>query len=524
MAFVLVQHLDPKHESRLAELLTRITRMPVLEVADHRPVEPDHVYVIPPNTVMTLSHDGLHLAPRGDVPGQHLPIDHFFRSLAENRQSAAIGVVLSGNGSDGTVGLEEIKAAGGITFAQDDSAAFSGMPQSAIASGCVDFVLAPDEIARELVRVGRHPYILPGDSGGAAVVPEPGTDDPFKGVIDLLRNSTGVDFSGYRDSTVQRRIQRRMVLHRRERLADYLEHLQGDRAELDALYHDILISVTSFFRGPETFEALKHTVFPEIFKVKTPTTPIRLWVAGCSTGQEAYSLAMVLLEFLDGRPFRPPIQIFATDLSDTVSLQRARDGEYHANIEAEVSPERLRRFFSKLNGKYRIAKTIRDFCVFAKQNVAADPPFSRMDLISCRNLLIYLSPVVQRRVIPTFHYALNPGGYLLLGASESIGPFADLFTTVDHRHRVYLKNPSASRQYPHFATRALVGSPADGPRPSAPSISPSDWQREADRLALGHYAPPGVLVNDALDVLQFRGQTGPYLTPPRGSRASSCSR
>jgi two-component system, chemotaxis family, CheB/CheR fusion protein len=244
-------------------------------------------------------------------------------------------------------------------------------------------VLAPAEIARELERIGRHPYVLPpqADASGSEV------GDPFRGIVELLRSSTGVDFGAYRDTTIQRRIRRRMLLQRRERLADYLQHLQGDRVELDALYHDILINVTSFFRGPETFEILKQAVFPAIWKTKTPATPIRFWVPGCSTGQEAYSLAMVLLEFLDDRPFRPPIQIFATDLSDAVSLQRAREGEYPGNIEAEVSPERLRRFFSKQNDRYRIDKTIRDSCVFAKQNVAADPPFSRVDLVSCRNLL-----------------------------------------------------------------------------------------------------------------------------------------
>ena len=507
MAFVLVQHLDPKHESRLAGLLARTTRLPVLEVSDRCPVQPDHVYVIPPNTVMTLSEDGLHLAPRNDVPGQHLPIDHFFKSLAEQRQTASIGVVLSGNGSDGTVGLEEIKAAGGITFAQNESASFSGMPKSAIGSGCVDFVLAPDEIARELARIGRHPYVRP----APADAPSSEVGDAFRGIVELLRSSTGVDFGAYRDTTIQRRIKRRMLLLRRERLADYLEHLRGDRAELDALYHDILISVTSFFRGPETFEALKHAVFPAIFKMKTSATPIRFWVPGCSTGQEAYSLAMVLLEFLDDRPFRPPIQIFATDLSDAVSLHRAREGEYPGNIEAEVSPERLRRFFSKQGDRYRIDKTIRDSCVFAKQNVAADPPFSRVDLVSCRNLLIYLSPILQRRVIPTFHYSLNPGGFLLLGASESVGSFSDLFTPVDHRHRIYVKNVSAGRQYPHFSAAAVSGLSAAVSHAGAPSISAGDWQREADRLALGQYAPPGVLVNDGLEVLQLRGHTGPYL-------------
>ena len=274
--------------------------------------------------------------------------------------------------------------------------------------------------------------------------------------------------------------------------------------------------MTSFFREPQTFEVLKESVFPEILKTKSQDTPIRVWVPGCSTGQEAYSLAIALVEFLEQQPVRPPIQIFATDLGDTVSLVKAREGVYPENIEAEVSPERLRRFFTKEQETYRISKSIRDMCAFAKQNVTADPPFSHLDLISCRNVLIYLTPVVQKRVIPTFHYALNPSGFLLLGASETVGSFAGLFGVVDPKFRIYAKKAAGLRQYPHFHGEATYARESADIQVTPLSVSSADWQREADRVVLREYAPAGVLVNDDFDILQFRGQTGDYLAPPPG--------
>ena len=392
MAFVFVQHLDPKHESKLDSILAKSAAMPVHEATHGMKVEPNNIYVIPPNSTMTVVKSVLQLAPRGELQLHHLPVDSFFKSLAEDRQSGAIGVVLSGTGSDGTLGLEDIKAAGGITFAQDEqSAKYSGMPLSATRSGCVDVVLPPAEIAHELSRIAQHPYVMapPADEHAAALVAD---EANFRKILALLRSSYGVDFTSYRDTTIRRRMMRRMVLNVKEDMADYAQSLEKNRTELDALYHDILINVTSFFREPETFEALKTTVFPEMLKGKSQGSPLRIWAPGCSTGQEAYSLAIALTEFLDEKIDRPSIQIFATDLSDQVSLQKARDGLYPENITGEVSPERLRRFFTKEDGKYRVNKTIRDMCLFAKQNVAADPPFSRVDLISCRNLLIYLSP------------------------------------------------------------------------------------------------------------------------------------
>jgi two-component system CheB/CheR fusion protein len=518
MAFVLVQHLDPRHESRLGDILAKSSKMPVLEAVQGQAVMQNHIYVIPPNTTMTLQDGKLLLVPRGDTRNPHLPIDIFFKSLAATRHSGAIGVILSGAGSDGTLGLEEIKAAGGITFAQDElTAKYPDMPQSAVRSGCIDVVLPPDGIAAELVRISQHPYLAPKEIEKTEK-PSRSDEESFQQILSLLRKGVGVDFRAYRDTTIRRRIMRRMVLHTKDNLAEYTELLENSSAELEALYQDILINVTSFFREPESFEALKSLVFPEVVRNRSSMAPFRIWVPGCSTGQESYSLAMVLVEYLEEKGVRAPIQIFATDLSDTVSLHKAREGVYPENIEAEVSPERLRRFFTKEDSKYRINKAIRDICIFAKQNVAADPPFSRVDLISCRNLLIYLAPPLQKRVIPTFHYALNPHGFLLLGNSETIGSFSDLFTLVDQKNRIYSKKASASRQYPHFNVDELqIGrGPVGLTRGNLAPTSNTEWQREADRLVIGQFSPVGVLVNDNFDVIQFRGPTSRYLTPPQG--------
>ncbi|MGZ9158396.1 MAG: chemotaxis protein CheB, partial [Nitrospira sp.] len=521
MAFVLVQHLDPKHASNLCEILSKVTSIPVLEASQDLAVRANHIYVIAPNTTLTIVHGKLRLTARGEARQLHLPIDLFLKSLAAEHRTHAIAVILSGSGTDGTVGVEEVRAAGGITMAQDErSAKYPSMPQSAVRSGCVDLVLPPEAIARELARIGQHPYLVPSHTEGSALpsVPEkrtPASDDDFNKILALLHAAFGVDFRGYRDGTLRRRIQRRMVLNTHEDLADYAQQLQQNRLELDALYRDVLINVTSFFREPESFEALKRTVFPQIIEGKAANKPIRIWAPGCSTGQEAYSLAMALLEFLDDKATTPAIQIFASDLGDNVSLQRARDGIYPQNIELEVSPERLRRFFTKGDSTYRVIKTLRELCVFAKQDVSKDPPFSRLDLISCRNLLIYLAPTLQKRIIPTFHYALNQPGFLMLGKSETVGSFNDLFEIVDHKHRIYARKATAAHQYPYFkATEYSAGNQRALVHNSA--VSTADWQREADRIAVGHYAPRGVLVNESFDVLQFRGETEAFLKPAPG--------
>ncbi|HEV7669739.1 MAG TPA: chemotaxis protein CheB [Thermoanaerobaculia bacterium] len=511
MAFVLVQHLDPRHESRLSDLLGKATRMPVLEATHGRKIEPDHVFVIPPNANLAIAGGRLHLTPRGEGRGPHLPVDYLFRSLAEDRQGRAIGVVLSGTGSDGTLGLCEIKAVGGITFAQDEpSAKHAGMPHSAVDSGCVDFILPPEQIAERLSQIGGHPYLSP----DRPQEPEKNVDQEFRKILAIVRTRLGVDFSLYRDTTLRRRIMRRMAVHSDRSWAAYTRRLEGDREEVDALYHDLLINVTSFFRDAELFETLKTRVYPELVKDKPPSEPLRVWVPGCSTGQEAYSLAITLLEFFDDKPIRPPIQIFATDLTDQTALDKARAGVYPESIEAEVSPERLRRFFTRQDHAYRIDKSIRDSCVFARQNVAADPPFSHLDMISCRNVLIYLATPLQKRVLPTFHYALNVPGYLVLGTAESIGDHTELFEPVDRGFKIYAKKAIPSRVPPFSGPRGVEPFSVRRYGPAGPVHG--DIQREADRLLLGRYAPPGVLVDENLNIVQFRGRTSPYLEAPAG--------
>ncbi len=508
LAFVFVQHLAPTHASALAEILSRVTSMPVTEVRDGREVEPNHVYVIPPGQDLVVTGGRLHLRPR-QGRGAHHPIDTFFRALADDRRHQAIGVVLSGTATDGTLGLEAIKAEGGITFAQDETAQQAGMPRSAIDSGCVDFILPPGAIALEIARIGRHPYAVHGAQA------RPPTDErSFAQVLQALRGSTGVDFAHYKPNTLHRRIARRMVLQKLHALNDYVLLLQQNPAEVEALYHDILISVTSFFRNPEAFDALKATVFPRLIAGRDRRDPVRIWSVGCSTGQEAYSLAMAFTEFTDTAGGSLPVQIFATDL-DERSVGKARAGVYPKDIAHDVSPERLRRFFAEVDAGYQVTRAIRDACIFSRHNVLADPPFSRIDLISCRNLLIYLDPALQQQIMPVLHYALKPSGFLWLGASETIGGFQNLFEADDATHRIYTRKPGPHRAHfllPHGA------SPRDTFTPVAarPTAAATDLHREADRLLLSRFAPPGVLVTTDLDILQYRGDTGPYLAPAPG--------
>lgn len=517
MAFVLVQHLAPTHASALAEILSRATTMPVMEVQNQPEVEPNHVYVIPPDRDMVISDGKLQLLPRQGGRGMHQPIDAFFRALAEDRRHQSIGVVMSGTASDGTLGLEAIKAEGGITFAQDASAQHEGMPQSAIASGCVDLVLPPEEIARELVRIARHPYAVP-ESKARERDGEPGLGR----IMQLLHRATGVDFSQYKFNTLYRRVTRRMVLRKLEDLRSYADFLQRNPAEMDALYGDILISVTSFFRNPEAFEALKEEVFPRLLDKRGKHDAVRVWTLGCSTGQEAYSVAMAFTEFAEDQGSKVPLQIFATDLSED-GIGIARAGVYPKDIEQDVSPERLRRFFVEVDSHYRINKSIRDACVFSRHNLLTDPPFSRIDLITCRNLLIYLEPVLQQKVVPTLHYALKPSGFLWLGTSETIGGFRNLFETLDTRQKVYAKKPG-----PHGAHFPLQPSAPRTPSIAIAAPRPADpapgLPREADRLLLNRFAPPSVVVSTDLDILQYRGDTGRYLAPSPGKASSTCRR
>ena len=532
MAFVLVQHLDPQHRSLLAELIGNATRMPVTEATDDLAVEPDHLYTIPPNVTLGILHGRLQILERIGERGRHLPVDAFFCSLAQDQGSQAIGVVLSGTASDGTAGLAAIKAAGGLTLVQDQaSAAFWGMPGSAVAAGCADLVLPPEEIAQELARIARHPLLRRGPVPDADL----GEDaaQPLAKIYMLLRAHTGNDFALYKQTTVRRRIRRRMVVHQLDRLVDYVRYLQTTPEELDRLFRDLLIQVTGFFRDPETFAALRTLALPQVFaahqaRVAAPfqvstQAQVRIWVPACSTGEEPYSLAMTLLESLgeEGAPAAvAAIQIFATDI-DERAIAVARRGFYPERIGAEVSAERLRRFFIKVSGGYQVSKALRDLCVFAVQNVVKDPPFSRLDLVCCRNLLIYLGPVLQKRVLQVFHYALNPEGFLMLGPAETIGHQADLFALVDQPTKLFAKKSVAGYLGYAFTPRTpvqdgLVALPPERLlfRPGGPLRSA---QQEADALVLARYSPPGVIVDADLACLHFRGQIGRYLEPTPGA-------
>ncbi|MEH2063317.1 MAG: chemotaxis protein CheB [Nostoc sp.] len=512
MAFVLIQHLDPNHKSLLSEILARATQMPVSEVLDGVIVEPNQVYIIPPNTKMILSGGVLQLMPREKVQGKYMPADAFFTSLATDRGRKAIAVVLSGSDGDGSVGLKAIKAAGGVTFAQcEDTAKFDSMPNTAVATGNVDFILPPQKIAEELVNLSRNPSL-------SNLLPLinleklPQQRDALGSIFVLLRSLTGVDFSHYKPNTLERRIQRRMLLYKLDRLEDYAQYLQEHPTEVKALSEEILIHVTYFFRDAGAFQLLKEQVFPNIIQNKLAELPIRIWVAGCSTGEEVYSIGITLLEFLSNKVTQPPIQIFATDISE-MAIDKARLGIYAENQIVEVSPERRRRFFNTIEGgRYQISKAVRELCVFARQDLGSDPPFSNLDLISCRNVLIYLDATLQKRILPIFHYSLNQTGFLLLGTSESTGNYSDLFTLIDGKYKIYTKRLTTIRPTFSFVASNYPMAKVDEHRPINDNPSDGfDLERTTDQLILNRYAPVGVVINDKMDVLQFRGDIDLYL-------------
>ncbi len=512
LALVVVQHLAPTHESYLAELLARNSRIQVITAEDGMPVQANHVYVIPPNANLAILKGVLHLMPPTARPSPALSIDFFFRSLAEDQGSRAIGVIMSGTGTDGTFGLKAIKEAGGITFAQEPSTAkYDGMPRHAVASGWVDFCLPPDRLADELMSLGRHPYLI---SRGRAVEKAP--PEATGRLILMIRSMSGNDLTYYKPSTIVRRIERRMALHKLERLDDYIKLAQSNPEEIRALYKDVLISVTSFFRDPEAYETLRTKAFPRILEGKQPGSSIRIWVPASSSGEEAYSIAIELLEYLDDRAQDYRIQIFGTDVDDD-SIQRARRGIYPQNIALDVSPERLRRFFVKKESDYQISRRVRDMVVFSTQNITKDAPFSRLDLVTCRNLLIYLQPVMQKKVLRILHFALNPQGYLLLGTSETVGDAPELFSLVDRKNKLYLAKhvPTQTSVDVDFARMPHEQPSVRLPQSSTNSIM--NLVAVADRKVLEAYGPPGVIINENLEVLHFRGRTGPFLEPSPGT-------
>jgi len=515
-AFVIIHHADPSQPSSMRQILARDSRIEIVDVGidEPTPVMPNIVYIAPGGCDVSLTGGVLNVAPPAKKHTR-MPIDFFFRSLAEDQGPRAIGVVLSGSASDGALGAKAIKAEGGIVFAQDESARFDSMPRSAVGGGAVDFVLPPKEIAREIVRIARHSYAFTDD--GLRRLSEVQLADVFN----VLRSAHDVDFTHYKANTVERRIRRRMAVNKLESLDDYLAFLKTRPKEIEDLYSDLLIRVTGFFRDPEVFEALKNGILPSLMRDRDENTPLRIWVPGCATGEEVYSIAICAIELTSMMNVSCPVQIFGTDVSDA-SVDHARAGIYPENIAADVTPDRLRRFFTKIDGAYRVSKTVRDCCVFARQNLTKDPPFSKLDLISCRNVMIYLGSVLQRKVMSIFHYALRSDGYLLLGASETIGSFSDLFSVVDRKHKIYRKRAVSTRPQIDFAAAA----PLPREQTSRPHINDEEPLamnifREADRVLLGRFAPAGVLINDSLEILQFRGRTSAFLEPAPGAASFS---
>jgi two-component system CheB/CheR fusion protein len=514
LAFVIVQHLDPTHKGMMPELLQRFTPMKVAQVRDRLKVQADSVYVIPPNKDMSILHGRLHLFEPKAARGLRLPIDFFFRSMADDLQGSSIGVLLSGMGSDGTLGARAIKEKAGLVLAQDPaSAKFDSMPRSAIDAGLADLVAPAEELpAKIIAHIDQPPFVAPGG-------PVLGARDlsSLEKVLILLRTRTGQDFSLYKNHTVHRRIERRMGIHRIDRVAAYARFLQENPQELDLLAKELLIGVTSFFREPAAWDLLRDKAIPSLITGQPAGATLRAWSAGCSTGEEAYSLAIVFKEALDQiKPEgRFSLQIFATDL-DRDAIDKARQGVWPATIAADVSPERLRRFFYQEENGYRVGKEIREMVTFATQNVIMAPPFTKLDILVCRNLLIYLTPAVQKKLIALFHYTLNAGGFLFLGNSETIGTDAGFFAPLSAKSRLYRRRDSVLLAEPAVLP-ALSGRslPAAWPEMKTPEPS-TNLQALTEQLLLQQHAPPAVLVGDKGDILYVSGRTGKYLEPAAG--------
>ena len=513
MAFVIVQHMEPNREGILVELLQSATTMKVAQVQKKTFVQPDCVYVIPPNKDMSIQHREMHLFDPIPPHTQRLPIDFFFMSLAVDQQERSVGVILSGTGTDGTSGLRAIKEKGGVVFVQEPSSAkFDGMPRSAIEEGLADVISPVEALPEKIVSHLKQRLLIDmsdqdQDQAGNVL-------SSFDNVMILLRSQTGHDFSSYKKNTVYRRIERRMGIHQIDKIADYVLFLQDNPQELELLFKELLIGVTSFFREPTEWELLKTKVMPELLAERAPSNTLRVWVSGCSTGEEAYSLAIVFKEVLDQlRPSQEfSMQIFATDL-DRGAIDKAREGVFSANIAEDMSPERLNRYFVKVGRGYQIVKTIRDMVIFAQQSMIKDPPFTKIDILTCRNLLIYLTPELQKRLMPLFHYSLNPDGFLFLGSAEAVGNATDLFKPLDRKSRIYQRlQPLLQKELVEFPTSF---SPAQSSS-NQPTATVQNIQSMADALILQYYSPSTVLVNGTGDILYITGRTGKYLEPAAG--------
>lgn len=514
MAFVIIQHLDPTHKGMMPELLQRVTSMKVIQVKDRTLVQPDCVYVIPPNKDMSILHGMLYLLAPAAPRGLRLPIDFFLRSLAQDQQEHGVGVILSGMGSDGTLGLRSIKEQAGLVLVQTPaSARFDSMPRNAIDAGLADIVAPAEELPAKLVAYLRHTPLI----ARTEATLEDKVQSALDKVIILLRTHTGNDFSHYKRNTLYRRIERRMGIHQIAKLAGYVRYLQENSQEQGLLFKELLIGVTNFFRDPAVWKLLVEQTLPALLAERSPGQILRAWVAGCSTGEEAYSLAIVFKEAIERLKPKADftVQIFATDL-DRDAIDTARLGLFPENIAADVSADRLKRFFTKEERGYRLRKEIRAMVTFAPQNLIMDPPFTKLDILCCRNLLIYLSAEVQKKLMPVFHYSLKPGGILLLGSAETVGDAAELFNPLNSKARIFRRRESLLRPE-RIAFPASFSASPSGLSEVAPAVKPrASLQSLADQLILQHYAPPAVLTNDKGDIFYVSGRTGKYLEPTAG--------
>lgn len=512
MAFILIQHMHPDHKSFTAGILQKYTSMEVSQAEDKTPIKPNCVYIKPPDKDMKLVNRVLHLTDP-DEQNKHT-IDSFFWSLAEDQTNMAIGIVLSGTGTDGTLGLKAIKGSGGMTMVQDEKTAkFSGMPANAIAAGCADFILPVSKMPAELIRYAEqhsaHSYVqedtdLPKDSSH------------LEKIFKLLQHYTGHNFTYYKHGTINRRIRKRMAVNHIEKLEDYILYLNQYPVEVEALFKELMIGVTRFFRDPEVYEAIQERVIPQLFKNRSPEFPVRIWVPGCSTGEEAYSLAILFLEYIHttGKDFR--IQIFATDINDD-ALNLARSGVYPESLAHDISEERLKYFFDKKDHTYTFKRQFREVTIFANHNLIKDPPFSRLDLVSCRNLLIYLDPVLQKKLLPLFHYTLNQNGFLILGTSETIGEFTQLFSTVDEEHKIFQRRGFPPSPVKDFPTRLITNTASELQRTGQFEDSKEfDIGKIVKEQMLESYTPPCVVIDEKFSIIYFQGQTNKYLEPPVG--------
>ncbi len=514
IAFVIIQHLSPSHKSIMASLLEKQTQMVVREIEDGTKLLANHVYLNPPGKNVAIFNRSLHLLEPIKSSSINMPIDFFFRSLSEDQGEKAIGIILSGTASDGTLGIKAIKGEGGMAMVQQpDTAKYDGMPKSAVETGLIDFILPVEKMPDTLIRYVQHPYL---ELQSQIKITDVSIKNQMQKIFALIRSSTGHDFSHYKQTTISRRIERRLAVHQIKALPDYVLYLQKNPAEINVLFKDLVIGVTSFFRDPEAYKILEQDVLPNLLKEKGPDATIRIWVTACSTGEEAYSLAIILSELKDKSKNYFNIQIFATDI-DPDAIAFARQGIYPENIGVDVPSERLNQFFTKKPDGFHVKKQIREMIVFSTQNVIKDPPFSRLDMVSCRNLMIYMENVLQKKIIPLFHYTLNPGGILFLGTSESIGGYMDLFGPLNSKWKIFVRKTSiVSREMDYLdkiydtAQTNIITAEKDGLPVKV------DIRAEIERTLLDAYAPAGVLINEQYEILHFVGKTDRYLTPPTG--------